>query len=243
VPNKRQRDPIAVRGVALGFSDGFELDAHAHDWSQLLYASHGVMLVRTAAASWVVPPLRAVWLPPHVDHEIEMRGEVAMRTLYFRDPRPRLTTTQVLDVSPLLRELIVHCVRLMKLDRTIAAEAHLMRVLFDLLDTTLSMPLELPMPRDPRAVRAAQRIKRDPRVSEFAGASVRTLERLFLAETGLTFGRWRQQARLLHALADLAAGKSVTETSERVGYRGPSAFIAMFKGALGKSPSKFFAQR
>jgi Helix-turn-helix domain/AraC-like ligand binding domain len=230
------RQRVAVRGVALGFSDGFVLDAHAHDWSQLLYASRGVMLVQTIAGSWVVPPQRAVWLPPHVDHEIEMRGEVAMRTLYFRDPRPHLDVTQVIGISPLLRELVLHCVGLMKLDLAIPHEARLAGLLGDLLDAVRPMPLELPMPRDPRAVRAAQRIRRDP--GGPLGAT-RTIERLFLAETGLTLGRWRQQARLLHALAALAGGSSVSEAAERVGYASPSAFIAMFKALLGTSPRKY----
>ncbi len=232
----KSRQRVVVRGVALGFSDGFVLDAHAHDWSQLLYASHGVMLVQTSAGSWVVPPQRAVWLPPHVDHEIEMRGEVAMRTLYFRDPH--LAATQVIAVAPLLRELVLHCVRLMKLDLAIPREARLAGLLGDLLGAVQAMPLELPMPRDPRAIRAAERIKRDPGASLDAS---RTLERLFAAETGLTLGRWRQQARLLHALAALAGGASVSEVAERVGYASPSAFIAMFKAALGTSPRRYLA--
>ncbi len=238
MPKKRQGG-IVVRGLALGYSDGFVLDAHAHDWSQLVYASTGVMMVQTATASWIVPPARAVWLPPHVDHEIAMRGEVAMRTLYFREPR--LRATQVIHVSALLRELVVHCVRLMQLDRAVPHEARLIGVLHDQLAAAPTMPLELPMPRDPRAQRAARSIRHDPAARFDAGASVRTLERLFLAETGVTFGRWRQQARLHHALAELAAGRSVKEVAEAVGYGGPSAFIAMFKAALGMSPSKFLA--
>ncbi len=80
-----------------------------------------------------------------------------------------------------------------------------------------------------------------PQWGHEVGASARTLARLFLAETGLSFGDWRSRARLLAALPRLAAGEKVTTIALDLGYESPSAFISMFKRALGKTPSTYFA--
>ena len=110
------------------------------------------------------------------------------------------------------------------------------------------MPLQLPSPRDVRARRVADALRRDPAdartleaLSGSAGASKRTLERVFAAETGMTFGTWRQQLRLLHATRLLAAGEKVTVAATEAGYESTSAFIAMFRRAMGTTPSRYFA--
>jgi AraC-like DNA-binding protein len=108
-------------------------------------------------------------------------------------------------------------------------------------------PLHLPMPRDPRARRVAEALRREPgdtrrldAWSRLAGASERTLERLFRSEVGMSFGAWRQQARLLRGLEHLAAGDSVSTAALRVGFQTPSAFIAMFRRAMGTTPGRYF---
>jgi AraC-like DNA-binding protein len=241
-------DEPAVRALAARYPNGYALQVHAHDWSQLLYASEGVMVVETAAGSWVVPPHRAVWLPAGASHAVTMRGGVWMRTVYFRrDSGIALERTAVVNVSPLLRELVVHCATLGRLRLTDPHEARLAGLLVDLVSAVESIPLALPMPRDPRAVRVAEAVRRDPAsgatvgvLARKAAAGARTIERLFLGETGMTFGAWRKQARLHHALVLLAQGMPVTNVASEVGYASPSAFIATFKSALGTTPSRAF---
>jgi AraC-like DNA-binding protein len=152
------------------------------------------------------------------------------------------------NVSPLLRELMVHIAAPEMQSRSEAVRGRLLGVLLDQLEALPTIPLQLPLPRDPRALRVAEWIRghaEEPallkQVARRSGASVRTLERLFLAETGMTFGKWRQQLRLLNALRELAKGRSVTDVALEVGYDSPSAFIAMFRGALGTTPTKYFA--
>jgi AraC-like DNA-binding protein len=233
------------------YPNAFVLEAHSHDFSQLLHASSGVMIVETARGSWVVPPQRAVWLPARASHRVTMRGEVAMHTVYFdaaTAARVVLADTCVVQVSALLRELLVYCAMRGKLDvENDAHEERLCGLLLDLIDRVETIPLALPMPRDPRALRVAHAVKTEPGsdletsvLARQAGASARTIERLFTTETGMTFGRWRQQARLLAALALLADGAPVTRVAVEVGYASASAFIAMFKGTLGTTPSQFF---
>jgi AraC-like DNA-binding protein len=110
-------------------------------------------------------------------------------------------------------------------------------------------PLHLPLPRDPRLLAITERLTVDPADkrslaawARTAGASARTLARLFHRETGLGFAHWRQQARLLRALERLAAGDPVTTVALDLGYEGPSAFIAMFRSRLGATPGRYFGR-
>ena len=246
----RQVDAAVVRTHSVRYSPTTRLQPHTHDWGQLVYALEGVMMVSTHAGSWVVPPQRAVWIPPQVEHWIEMSGFVFMRSLYLV---PELTrslpeTCRVIQVSLLLRELILHVVRFGALQRSVPEHGRLVGFLLDQLETVDAVPLELPMPRDPRALRLAERLRANPgeptplgELARGTGASTRTLERLFRSETGLTLGRWRQQLRLLQALRLIAAGRAVTTVALDVGYESPSAFISMFKSALGTTPGRYYA--
>ncbi len=224
---------------------------HFHDRDQLVYASQGVMTVLTAAGIWVVPTLRAVWIPASVPHSISMSGKVAMRTLYLR---PRLARTLpreccVVNVSPLLRELVLHACGFQTLRKKVTRQRHLIDVIVDQLEAIRTVPLQLPHLSDPRAGRVAATLLTDPsstrtlaQLCKQAGASKRTVERLFLEEAGMTFGKWRQQLRLMQAVRLLASGAPVTQVALEAGYSTPSAFISMFRKLLGTTPSLYFEE-
>jgi AraC-like DNA-binding protein len=115
----------------------------------------------------------------------------------------------------------------------------------DLIGQAGVLPLQLPLPRDPRALRLADRLLADPampaelpELARAAGASARTIQRLFLSETGLPFSRWRQRLRLLRGATMLGSGLSVTEAGLEAGYAGTSAFIAAFRKHFGVTPSR-----
>src|SRR6476646_4181532 len=116
--NSCDPDGFPVRGLAVTYRDGHRLDRHTHPWAQLVYAASGTMRVATPAATWLTPPTRAIWVPGGTPHEIEMRGTVAMRTLYLAPAgaRPSLAACRAIEVAPLLRELILHIVRIGMLD-------------------------------------------------------------------------------------------------------------------------------
>lgn len=252
MPRLRQLEPdLQIRSLAVTYSSGHVLREHRHGWDQLIYASRGVMSVYTATGAWVVPTHRAVWVPAEVVHRIEMSGEVAMRTLYLARGLARVAgdACAVVNVSPLLRELILHAVELGPLDAHVPAHARLIGVIVDQLAAIPSVPLRIPAPRDPRAQRAAEWLRAHPgegtsleRIARRVGASKRTLERLFQNETGLSFGAWRQQLRLLQALPLLAAGEPVTNVALSVGYESTSAFIARFRQVLGTTPGRYYAR-
>jgi len=246
--NTRDPDGFPVRGLAVTYRDGHVLDRHTHPWAQVVYASSGAMRVSTPGAAWLVPPTRAIWVPGGTPHEIHMRGTVAMRTLYLAPSGAdaRLAACRAIEVAPLLRELILHIVRLGMLDVDDPAHARLEDLLVDLLAAGETAPLELPLPSDPRARAFAERLLEAPGVeaslAELArgsGASLRTLQRLFLAETGLSLEAWRGRARMQQAVVSLSNGASVTEAALDAGYQSPSAFIAAFKRAFGVTPARW----
>lgn len=239
--------PLAIRCLAATYYGGFHIKPHRHHWGQLIYAAAGLMRVRAGGMLWLVPPARAVWVPGGVEHEIRAIGDFAMRTLYvpieLAAGLPRECCA--LDVAPLLRELVLELVERCPVDEADEAGMRLAAVTIDRIAAARTLPLQLPMPRDPRALRLAESLRRDPAsqagladLARVAGASPRTVQRLFLAETGLPFAQWRQRLRLLHGAAALGEGKSVTEAGLAAGYSGTSAFIAAFRKHFGVTPSR-----
>jgi AraC-like DNA-binding protein len=238
-----------IASVSFDCEDGHMIPEHYHPEDQLVFASRGVMTVSTQQGIWVVPPLRAVWIPARTPHSVAMSGAVSMRTLYFL---PRLVRNlpgkcSVLNVSPLLKELILHACRFPKLNRKTPAHSRIMGIILDQLEAAHSVPLQLPHPSDPRAMGVARALLADPAdrrtletLAKDCGASKRTIERLFLAETKMSFGKWRQQLRLLYAMQKLASGEKVTGAALDAGYNSTSAFISMFRKQLGTTPTRYF---
>lgn len=247
-PKDYQHVPRPVAAMAKPFPAGFRTPPHKHERAQLLYATQGVMRVLTEAGGWVVPTLSAVWLPAGMQHEVRMATAVEMRTLYIApDADPALPVDiRVISVSPLLRALILEAV-----DEPVEYDVHgraglIMRLILEELKHLPAAPLDLPLPREPRLARLCQALLDKPAstygLEDWAteiGASPRTLARLFQRETGMSFGRWRERARIAEALARLAEGDSVQRVAHALGYDSPSAFSAMFRRRLGQPPQHY----
>ena len=241
----------AITTLTRDYPPGHVTPLHFHDRDQLVYASRGVMTVRTRDGTWVVPPYRAVWIPANVSHTVAMSGLVAMRTLYLK---PRLAKKLprdccVINVSSLLKELILYGCTLQSLKRSVKWQQHLIAVILHQLKTVQTVPLQLPHLSDPRLVRIAEIFMKDPRddrtlaqLCPVSGASKRSIERLFQREIGMTFGKWRQQLRLMQGMRLLAEGAKVTHAALESGYSTPSAFVSMFRKALGITPTSYFKQ-
>ncbi|HEX2891148.1 helix-turn-helix transcriptional regulator [Vineibacter terrae] len=249
-PLDYQSLPRPVAAMAKEFADGHHIAPHSHKRAQLIFAARGVMTIATGHGAWVVPPQRALWMPAGMVHEIRMAGAVSMRTLYV-DPRARggrlPATIRVIAVSALLRELVLRACALPVLYDEAASGGHVMALILEEIAALPSLALDLPMPRDARLQAMCRRLRADPGDARTlddwareAGASARTLARLFQRETTLSFADWRQQARLLAAMARLAEGQAITRIALDLGYESPSAFAAMFKRALGTPPSRYF---
>jgi AraC-like DNA-binding protein/quercetin dioxygenase-like cupin family protein len=242
--------PRPVVAMAREYPSGHRIPFHRHKRSQLLYASSGVMTVKTNNGIWVVPPLRAVWIPASIRHQIEISGNLSMRTLYI-DPAYFPGPSQgccVIAVSPLLKELMLHAMVIPRLYPQKGPEERLLTVILDQIRSMAIARLELPIPEDVRLQKIYKQLSSNPgdsrRLEDWGkevGATGRTLARRFRLETGLSFGQWRQQIRILEALRRLGMKEPVTTVSIELGYDSTSAFISMFKKALGKTPGQYFA--
>ncbi len=238
---------LAWEPLAADYSRGEQIEPHRHELAQIVFAKSGVMRVSAEAGTWVVPPQRALWLPAGVTHWIDCRTAVAMRTIYVDQTAVSELgqRTAVLAVCTLLREVILRLV-----EGGPGDPDALLAVLVGELATVPVAPLHLPEPRDPRLRRACAAMRADPSarttlsaLATLAGASPRTLMRLFAAETGLSFRGWQRQLRLLVALERLADRQPVTTIALDLGYASPSAFIATFRAALGVTPARYFNGR
>lgn len=241
-----QHAPASVIACTFPMPPGAVFDWHTHDDHQLAWAASGVLTVRTAAADWVLPPTRALWIPAGLKHETLAAGAATMRSLYLRPDRSPVSWPGPVPVTvtPLLAELVGYLADdCLKSDQRERAEA----LVGDLLHPVPMTTIEFRVPGDERAAEVAAGLLADPAdgrtLEEWGrqvGASGRTLARAFLDGTGITFGQWRRMARLQAALSQLATGMAVGTVARHVGYQTPSAFVAAFRKETGITPAAYF---
>lgn len=238
--------------MAKSYPSGYPGYLHSHPRAQFLYAESGTMKVTTARGSWIVPPHRAVWFPPEYPHQTAALSPLEMRTLYIRRnacPKGAPGEPCVLSVSPLLRELIRRATAMPVEYDEDGHDGQVVALLLGEIDWSPVHALVMPALRDKRLLAVEQALTVDPGDSRtldawafIAAASPRTLARLFLRETGMSFRCWRDQLRALSALPHLARGVQITNVAAKLGYETPSAFAAMFKRVMGVTPSQYLAE-
>ncbi|QWK81326.1 MULTISPECIES: AraC family transcriptional regulator [Brucella/Ochrobactrum group] len=243
--------PVRLAVTAIAQDDtAFSRTSHRHEDAQLIYARSGIVTVSTKTGHWVVPPNRAVWVPAMIEHATRSHGPVEFRTLFIR-PEAIETLPSicgVVEVSPLLRELILRMIELQvkALNATPFAQ-RVCELLLEELTFLPTEPLNLPMPTSQRLSKLCFALEAEPNttlsIEEAAaqsGMSRRSFMRHFERETGMTYGRWRQQLRMLKALPQLAAREPIVSIALDCGYQSASAFSATFKRSLGRLPSDYF---
>ena len=239
--------PRDVLAIATDYPAGTLLPMHQHRRAQLLYGISGLMEVETNDGAWVIPPYNAVWIPAEKPHQVRMQG-VSTRSLYIeatRELRPS-HACEVLMITPLLHQLLLASADVPPLYNEQGHEGALMQLILFEVQTAQTRNLFAPIPKDSwladqcRTFLAAPSIKIGPEHWAMEKhTSVRHFTRLFKQQTGLTFQEWRQQACLMAAVTQLAAGQSVTHIALELGYETPNSFSAMFKNKMGLSPFSF----
>lgn len=256
-PNPQR--PVRCRARAMGHDT--QIEPHHHAWGQLAYCASGLLQVTVAAdphpggpaceTTSIVPPSRAVWIPPLARHAVTMLEASQLLTLYVDASvvPAAWRTSRVLVVSPLLRELVLAMDQPHHASQAAQQQALATLVLAEMAHAP-TQPLGVPMPdpqRGDRRLRAlCEAVMNAPALhatladwATHSGASERTLARLFREELGMGFQRWRQQVVLAHALPMLARGTPVSQVAAASGYASDSAFTAMFRSALGQPPTRF----
>lgn len=243
-----QKLPQAIVAFSRDLGHAELLEQHSHARGQLIYAVEGLMQVRTPHGLWVIPPQRALWVPPNVSHEIRMLSKVSMRTLYIRPGSGLPDQCLLLDVTRLLRELILALLAEPADYDEQGRGGHLAQLIMSEIAGAERIPIVIPWPADRRLVTLCEAVLADPgsgnsleQWAELAGASARTVIRLFPRETGLHFRHWLQQVHISAALLRLARGEAVERIADQLGYKSASAFTSMFRSVLGKTPSQYAA--
>jgi AraC-like DNA-binding protein len=226
---------------------GARFEWHTHRAHQLAWAATGVLTVVTDAATWVLPPTRALWIPAELPHEtLASSGRATMRSLYLRPDLCSISWPEPRPVAaiPLLAELITY---LDSASLTDGRRGRIEALIVDLLEPVAQATIEVRLPADARAREVAQALADNPAdkhtLGEWGrrvGASERTLARTWLSDTGVPFGRWRTLVRLQAALPALAASEAVSTVAHRVGYDTASAFVAAFRRETGFTPAAYF---
>ncbi len=238
----------SLRAYVEGYPDGGRIPRHAHDWDQLALIAESAAIVETDTVYVVHPLLKGLWLPAGVEHSIYSPRRFYLHTLYFEPGSIRTDShPQVLGLDNLARELILLLCSAPQPAKRGARHAHALAMLEELLPEAKPESFSLPRPRHERARRLADYFAAQPQdgrpveiiAGEVGGASLRTFERLFADETGLSLAAWRRHSRLLTSLSLLAEGKSIGEVAHAVGYESTTAFSTAFKHCFGVSPSSY----
>jgi AraC-like DNA-binding protein len=239
-----------VVGARTHWPSRSEKAPHTHSRHQYMYSRKGVIHVSTPTGTWILPPTKSIWISGGIPHALLVKRPVELVTLWVdRDApgAPHWTGCKVVSVSPLIRELLSVCSKQPWDYPPASRSSRLAQVLLEQLEAHEQAPLELPELSDPRAERVAAMLRADPadrrplaELASAAGASHRTIERLFASEARMSFGRWRVRHRMIAALERLAQGESVTNVAYAVGYETPSSFIAAFRASFGTTPTAYF---
>ncbi len=228
-----------------------EVPLHVHRKGQLILALHGAVTCTAGNEVWIVPPQCGVWIPGGVAHSARATENARLTYLFVEPGAVNLPESScTLSISSMIREMVE---RLARERADYLPDSHAARMARVVLDELAEMPHErfnLPISSHPKIRAIADALTADPAdrstLRDWAkrvAMSDRSLARLLIRETGLTFGRWRQQLHLIVALRELASGEAVQNVAAGLGYESVNAFITMFKKALGSTPAQYFAQR
>jgi AraC-like DNA-binding protein/quercetin dioxygenase-like cupin family protein len=238
----------SVVAIGVDYPSRQLMSSHNHQRGQLIFVVSGSMRVETDGGIWITTPGRACWIPGGVTHKVIYTKASKARAAYIReDYLERLPNKCcVLQLSALLRELVIAAVDLGRSYDENGQAGRLIQVLIDQIGGQMETPVFLPEGKDHRLRRLTALLYENPGDSrsldewcQLVGASARTLTRLFLNETGMTFSAWRQQLCLIRALEMMEEGQSVTQIAFALGYGSTSSFSTMFTRAMGEPPTAY----
>ncbi|KGD71213.1 AraC family transcriptional regulator [Pantoea vagans] len=246
----RHEDVTGWSGTAISYERGETDPPHHHLEGQLLYATRGVMLVETENNRWVIPPQRALWLPPLQIHSYNLLSHTNLRAVYFSNSLIAECTNftksdqvHVITATPLVKELITG---LFSENYNRPSQRKMALLLLEILSETQPLTTALPMPNDERLFSAVMELLANQRweasmsdLAFIAAMSERTFSRLFIKDTGFSFRTWKQRARIYASLDQLANGIPVKQVAYELGFSCPASYTAAFRSILNSTPRDF----
>jgi AraC-like DNA-binding protein len=239
---------LGLKMVTRGFETGF----HSHRKAQCVMAVSGVLTCEAEGGIWIVPPQTAIWIPPGVEHCITFAGNVEGYNAFVEPAAARDLPSKCCSISAtsLLRELMVRTAQFPTEHAEGGMESRVAALLLEEISISEVGQLHLPMPKDKRLRKIFQSFMKNPAdrgtMASWArrvAMSERSLARLIVAETGMSFGRWRQQLNIILALQWMAKGTSVQQVACDLGYESVGSFVTMFRKALGTPPGRYMSGR
>ena len=244
--------PVVTYGFITEAFGSFELAPHHHAKGQIILAQRGALSCEVDGGLWIVPPRSAIWIPGGALHSVKATGALEGYNAFIApDVAAGLPASCcALSASPLLRELLARAAVLPVFYEETGPNVRLVAVLLDEIAAAGIEDLHLPMPADARLRRVVDLMMAAPAErgtldgwARRAGLGERTLARLIHRETGMSFGRWRQQLGVMLAVKWLAGGASIQQVAGDLGYESVPSFVTMFRKALGTSPGRYMAER
>lgn len=246
----RHDEATGWSGTAISYRRGEVDPPHSHIEGQLLFATRGVMLVEAAGRRWVIPPQRALWLPPLMIHSYHILSDTELRAVYVSSSLIAECTNfsshsqvHTIDATPLVKELIAGLFQGKYNDPT---KRKIALLLLEILSETPSVAAELPMPDDERLFRAARELMLSHRweaslndMADIANMSERSFSRQFVRDTGFSFRTWKQRARIYASLDLLSDNLPIKQIAWQLGFSSPAAFSAAFRSVMGTAPGEF----
>ena len=249
---------VPVRARASLLRADTPIAPHSHPWAQVAFSATGVVRMTAGHGTYIVPPSRALWIPPNVEHRVTVVDDAELRAIYIPQDagrcgpgvppadEPRWRDCRVLEVSPLLRELVLHLPLIAGVLQSGERERSIAALVLDELRRAPAVPLGVDLPQDKRLRTLCESVLAEPTRhatleawARDTGASSRTVARLFRSELGTTFAQWRQQVLLAKAVSLAGRRMPMSRIASELGYASPSAFSAMVRRSVGATPSRF----
>ncbi|WP_374258772.1 AraC family transcriptional regulator [Yokenella regensburgei] len=226
------------------------IPVHQHRKGQLILVLHGALTCEVENAMWVVPPHFALWVPGLMPHS--NRATPGGRVCFlFIEPHAAQMPAHccTLKIQPLVRELILTLAERRGKALHSPETGRLISVLFDELPRQPQEHLQLPVSTHPKIRQMVDTMASEPgngqTLTQWAGRfamSERNLARLVVKETGMSFRRWRHQLQVILAMQLLIRGQTVQQAAHALGYDSTTAFITMFRKAVGQTPKAWISE-
>lgn len=222
---------------------------HIHERAQLTYVEEGYQYLHIEQKIYLVPKNHVIWIPSGVKHRTTSEAKtVNLMVILFKSvvQSEFFKSVRVFAAPPVLREMLLYASKWNKLEPEDKEQTLFLKALLNSLPNFCdeSRFLEIPVPEDHRLIPVCDYINTHYQgslnvddMADLAKMSVRSLQRIFKEETGITLQKYGQLIRILKSV-ELIDTKQYTlsEIAFKVGYKSLSAFTSSYSSIMKEGP-------